>query len=507
MEISANVSLLIIALYFGLLITVSFLTNKKSTNKTFFTGDRSSPWYLVAFGMIGASLSGITFISVPGTIYNDGLTYLSIVFGFFVGYLVIIGILLPIYYKLNLTSIYSYLKGRFGNYSYKTGASFFLISRVVGASLRLYLVAEVLDIFIFKPFGIPYYLGIVFTILLIWVYTFKGGIKTIVWTDTLQTASMLIAVGVTIYFIKDALNFSWFELADTAYNSEFFKVVHWKDKGWSNFFIGIINGAFITIVMTGLDQDMMQKNLSCRNLKDAQKNMFWFGTILIPVNLLFLVLGIMLYTYVIENNFLEVIINANQSIEYYISSPDYSSKTLITADKLFPTLAAKGYFPPLLGIVFLIGLIAAAYSSADSALTSLTTSFCVDIIENENNPKTRILVHLGISILLIFVVLYFKQINDDSVIWKVFAWAGLTYGPLLGLFAYGIFTKLKTNDKIVPIIAIGSVILSYLINIYSKSLFLGYQVGFEILLINGAITFTGLFVAKFTYSETLSNKT
>ena len=298
MDISKELSLSIIAIYFAILLLVSYFTNRNSTKQSFFTCDKNSHWFLVAFGMIGASLSGITFISVPGTVHQDGLTYLALVFGFLLGYIFIAFVLLPIYYKLNLTSIYTYLNNRFGKKSYLTGATFFFLSKVVGASLRLYLVAEVLDIFLFQPYGIPYILGILFTIFLIWVYTFKGGIKTIVWTDTLQTASMLLAVGISIYFIKNQLNLSFGELLTTIQESPYTHIIDWKNKSWGSFFLSLLNGALIAIVMTGLDQDMMQKNLTCKNLKDAQKNIISYSVILIPVNLLFLVLGILIYTFV-----------------------------------------------------------------------------------------------------------------------------------------------------------------------------------------------------------------
>ncbi|MFT6715670.1 MAG: SSS family solute:Na+ symporter, partial [Saprospiraceae bacterium] len=301
---STITSLVVIACYFLMLIAISWFSSRKVTDSSFYNGDKSSPWYLVAFGMIGASLSGITFISVPGTVHASGMTYMSIVLGYFLGYLVIIYVLLPLYYKLNLTTIYSYLKGRFGVSTYKTGASFFLLSRIVGASLRLYLVAEVLDVFLFQAIGLPYWLGIVITIALIWVYTFKGGIKTIIWTDTIQTAAMLAAVGITLYFIKESFDFSWIQVIEKVSDSEYAKIVDWKGKGWGSFGLGLVNGAFITIVMTGLDQDMMQKNLTCKSLKDSQKNMFWFSVVLIPVNLIFLALGVLLYEYAIGEGYL-----------------------------------------------------------------------------------------------------------------------------------------------------------------------------------------------------------
>ena len=480
--------------YFLILIAISFLTSGKADNDTFFKGNKSSSWYLVAFGMIGASLSGITFISVPGTVYQNGMTYMAIVLGYFLGYLVIVGILLPLYYKLNLTSIYSYLHQRFGRSSYKTGSLFFLFSRVIGASLRLYLVAEVLDVFLFRHIGLPYWLGIVITIALIWIYTFKGGLKTIIWTDTLQTAAMLTAVLVSFYFIKESLGHTFLETISSITQSKFSHVVHWKGGGWSDFSLGLVNGAFITIVMTGLDQDMMQKNLSCKNLKEAQKNMLWFSTVLIPVNLLFLALGVYLYEYCLQENLL-MVEELQNKLQFSLWNNEHTAITEITTDRLFPSLAAGDYFPASVGIVFLIGLIAAAYSSADSALTSLTTAFCVDILEDEKNARSRKAVHLAISVLLILVILIFKEINDDSIIWKLFTWAGFTYGPLLGLFSFGLFTRFNVKDKWVPVIALISPILTYFIK-ENSSWLLGYEMGFEILPLNGALTFLGLFFIR-----------
>lgn len=493
---NAFTSLTVIGCYFLMLIGISWLSSRKVSSSTFYNGDKSSPWYLVAFGMIGASLSGITFISVPGTVHGSGMTYMSIVLGYFLGYLVIIYLLLPLYYKLNLTTIYSYLKERFGVSTYKTGASFFLISRVVGAALRLYLVAEVLDVFLFQSIGLPYWLGIVITILLIWVYTFKGGIKTIIWTDTIQTAAMLFAVGITFYFIKESFDFSWTQVIAKISDSEYAAIVDWKGKGWGSFAIGLLNGAFITIAMTGLDQDMMQKNLTCKSLGESQKNMFWFSIVLIPINLFFLSLGVLLYEYALGNGYLEIITNEAGKSAFHLLDSTQTISTEISTDRLFPSIAAGHYFPPMLGIVFLVGLIAAAYSSADSALTSLTTSFCVDIIEKEKNTKVRMLVHVGISVLLIFVVLIFKNINNDSIVWELFIWAGYTYGPLLGFYTFGLFTKYKVKDKLVPVVAILCPVICILLKKYSPEIFAGYQLGFEILPINGILTFLGLLSIK-----------
>ncbi|MDT0555114.1 sodium:solute symporter [Patiriisocius hiemis] len=489
--------LILIASYFGVLVLISYLTNKGGTNSDFFTAGKRSPWYLVAFGMIGASLSGVTFVSAPGWVEASSFGYFQVVLGYTVGYAVIGTVLLPLYYKLNLTSIYTYLDGRFGIKSYKTGASFFLLSRIIGASFRLYLVAIVLQEIVFTEMGVPFWVTVTITIALIWLYTFKSGIKTIVWTDTLQTLFMLIAVGVAIYFVSDSLNFngsSLFNFISESDLSQIFFFEDWKSNNY--FFKQFLSGAFIAIVMTGLDQDMMQKNLTCRNLKDAQKNMFWFTIVLTIVNIIFLVLGLLLTVYAQQNG-----IDAHK-------------------DQLFPIIATKSDLGIGLAIFFLLGLIAAAYSSADSALTSLTTSFSIDIlgIEKKYSEKEQVSirkkVHVGFSILLIIVIVVFNYvIGDASVIAKVFKFAGFTYGPLLGLYAFGLFTKWKVKDKLVPVVAISSVILSILINIGSQLyVFLSqntdwekagdiasklyYQVGFEILIINGLITFIGLVLIR-----------
>ena len=477
---SATQILLLIVAYFCVLILISYFTGKEDSNDAFFKANRSAPWYLVAFGMIGASLSGVTFISVPGAVEAKQFGYLQVVFGYFFGYLVIAYVLLPIYYKLNLTSIYTYLKDRFGNTSYKTGSIAFLISRTVGAAFRLFLVAKVLQLLIFDQYNIPFTVTVIITIALIWLYTFKGGIKTIIFTDTLQTLFMLISVVVTIIFLASALDLN--SISDVYSNvkeSAMSKVFFVNDINDAQYFIkSFLAGMFITITMTGLDQDMMQKNLTCKNLKEAQKNMLSFSIVLVFVNILFLALGLMLTQYAAQNG--------------------------ITAkkDDLFPTIAML----PEIGIVtssfFLLGLIAAAYSSADSALTSLTTSFCIDIIELDKKPKesqkhVRKRAHIFISILLVFVIVLFDTIfKDVSVIWELFKAAGYTYGPLLGLFAFGVFTKKQIKDQYVWIIAIVAPIASYVINANSVDLLNGYQIGFEILIINGLLTFLGLILIR-----------
>ena len=462
-----------IAAYFLLLFFISYITGKNDSNDTFFLGNRDSPWFVIAYGMIGTTLSGITFISVPGWVASSQFSYMQMVFGFFCGYFIISRILLPLYYRLELTSIYTYLRDRFGNSSYKTGSSFFLLSRTIGASFRLFLIATVLQFAVFESWNIPFYITVIITISLIWLYTYRSGMKTIIWTDTLQTTFMLSTVIIIAYTLmqKMDLNFSSVIslIGDSDYSKTFF-FDDWTDKKY--FFKQFFSGMFMAIVMTGLDQDQMQKNLSCRNLKDAQKNMTVFSTILIFVDLIFLSLGALLYIY---------------SDTYNIIPPD-------NADMLFPNIALNSGLPIYVGILFIIGIIAAAYSSADSALTSLTTAFCVDIIEFEKQDavqqiKTRKIVHLFMSLVLLGVILVFNAINDQSVIKSLFTVAGYTYGPLLGMFSFGLFTKYQVRDKLVPIICISSPVICYMLNVY-------IPFGFELLILNGFITFVGLLLIK-----------
>ena len=477
--------LLLIAGYFGILLLVSFLTNRGGSNDDFFKAGKQSPWYLVAFGMIGASLSGVTFISVPGAVAETSFSYFQVVLGYTVGYAVIGLVLLPLYYKLNLTSIYSYLDERFGNASYKTGASFFLLSRVVGASFRLYLVAIVLQDLVFDKMqffgqqGVPFWVTVTITILLIWLYTFKSGIKTIVWTDTLQTLFMLIALGVGIYYVSEGLGIGGSNIINTIAESDLSQIFFFDDYKSGQYFIKqFISGAFIAIVMTGLDQDMMQKNLTCRNLKDAQKNMFWFTIVLTIVNIIFLGLGLLLTLYAQQHG-----IDAQK-------------------DKLFSTIAVDSGLGIGLAVFFLLGLIAAAYSSADSALTSLTTSFSIDILDIEKKHtkagqvKVRKRVHIAMSLLLILVIIFFNYaIGDTSVIVKLFTFAGYTYGPLLGLYAFGLFSKWKVRDHLVPIVAILTPFVGYAISYFSASWF-DFEFGFFILILNGALTYLGLVLIR-----------
>jgi Na+/proline symporter len=491
----------IIAGYFAVLILVSYLTSRRdSDNDAFFLAGRKSPWPLVAIGMIGASLSGVTFISVPGAVgaggVNQAFSYMQVVFGYLLGYLFIALVLLPLYYRLGLTSIYEYLRERIGPQSYKVGAFYFLLSRTIGASFRLFLVAIVLQEFVTGPLGIPFAVTVASAIVLIWLYTFNGGIKTIVYTDALQTICMLMAAGLTVYYVGQALETDLSGMISLIQNSEYGQLFFFEG-GWTdpnNFFKQFLSGALITIVMTGLDQDMMQKNLSMPNFRDAQKNMATFSIVLIFANMLFLALGALLYIYA-----------ANVGLEIPT-----------TSDQLYPTVALR-HLPPVAGIVFVLGLIAAAYSSADSALTALTTSFCVDFLGMKetvatgdaetdaaiaaDNRRKRLMVHIGFSVLLFSVIMAFSLIGDRAVINSLFKAAGYTYGPLLGLFAFGLFTRLKIREQVrigqfnlpaLILVCLGAPIISMFVDYYSEVLLQGFQFGFLILAFNGLLTFLGL---------------
>jgi Na+/proline symporter len=469
--------LTILVIYFAALITISIITSKDADTDTFFTANRQSPWYLVAFGMIGASLSGVTFVSVPGNVGKIGLGYFQVVIGYLVGYWVIIGVLMPLYYKLNLVSIYGYLEQRFNTWSYKTGAFFFLVSRSIGSALRLYLAATVLQLFLFDAWGVPFIVTVATTIALIWVYTFKGGIKTIVYTDTFQTVFLVAAVCITVWQIADRSDLSLVGIIDTIEASNYSRMFYFDDVNSTLFFPKqFFGGMFITITMTGLDQEIMQKNLTCKTLKDAQKNMFWFSFIMAAVTLLFLLLGALLYIYSEKNG---------------LALP-------ASSDALFPTLALNE-LGLLVGVFFLLGITASSYASADSALAGLTTSFCIDFLNFKTKPeaqkrKQKFIVHLGFSLLFLIIIVVFKAVNEKSVIDAVLNIAGYTYGPLLGLFSFGVLTRRQVNDKIVPLICLLSPAISYWISSHSEVWFSGYKIGIEILIINGMITFLGLFL-------------
>ncbi len=493
MTLSPTILIFVILGYFLVLMMVSFVTGRGGDNQSFFTANKSSPWLLVAVGMVGASLSGVSFISIPGVVgaggLNQSFSYMQVVFGYLLGYLVIALVLMPAYYRLGLTSIYEYLEDRFGRVSYRTGAFYFLVSRIIGASLRLFLVSIVLQKFVMDHFGLPFWVTVALAIMLIWIYTYKGGIKTIVWTDTLQTVCMLTAVVLTIKAIMNGMDLGLSDLPATIQRSEYSQMFFFEG-GWpdvNNFFKQFLSGALIAIVMTGLDQDMMQKNLTCKTLGDAQKNIFTFSIVLIFANLLFLSLGALMYIY---SDFIGLAI------------PERT-------DQLYPILALE-HLSPFIGIVFILGLIAAAYSSADSALTSLTTSFCVDFLNfkytdksEEEKKKTRLIVHVGFSILLFFVILIFKALNNDAIINELFVAAGFTYGPLLGLFSFGLMTNRKVRDKYVIWICLAAPIISYILNKNSEQWFNGLKFGFTILALNGLLTFIGLWAI----SETGKTKT
>ena len=482
-----NLILIVFIAYTLLLFLVAHLTSRKSNNNAFFTGNRKSPWFVVAYGMIGASLSGVTFMSVPGGVYSGQFTYFGIVLGYIIGYAVIALILLPLYYKLNLTSIYSYLEIKFGKSSEKTGALLFIISRLIGSAIRMYLVVFVLYEFVFKAWGIPFWVPAVLFIVLILLYTFKGGIKTVVWTDTLQTTFLLLAAAMTVIVILKTQNISFGELMTVSTERGFTKLFE-TDWSHSKFFVKqILSGAFITITMTGLDQDMMQKNLTCKTLRDAQKNVMTSSFIFVLVNVLFLSLGATLIYYAQETGFQ---LPVNES-------------GVVVNDKIFPAVAFS--LGKLTSIIFIIGLIAAGYSSADGTLTALTTTFCFDFlhfdtndrISEENKLKYRKLIHITFALLYLLVIILFKPFHNESLIDKIFEIAGYTYGPLLGLYTFGLFVKnRKPIDKLVPIIAISSPIISYILNHFSKELFFGYQFGFEILIVNGLLTFMGLMLVS-----------
>lgn len=483
---SSTLIVTVIILYFSLLVGISFLTSRKATNDSFFLGERKSPWFLVSFGMIGASLSGVTFLSIPGWVGNvdNQFSYMQMAFGYFFGYLIVAYVLLPLYYRLNLTSIYEYLEQRFGFWSYKTGATFFLVSRLVGSSIRLLLVADVLQAILFSSWGVPFEITVVISVVLIWVYTSRGGIKTIVWTDTLQTVFMLLSVFLTVYLISHALDLpSNKGVIGAVVDSNYSRIFFFDDINSSNHFIKhFLGGVFITVGMTGLDQDMMQKNLSCRNIGDAQKNMITMASVLVVVNLVFLSLGALLYMYAAEH-------------------PEI---TFAKPDLLFSSIAMSEGMGPIVGILFLLGLIAAAYSSADSALTALTTSFSVDFLNIKKRPKERQeglrkMVHIGMSVVVILTIIFLKKNTDSSAIDLLMKFAGFTYGPLIGLFFFGILTKRTIKDRIVPFISLFSTLLTVLLWYYScgspgvekgaPGIFGMYIFGFEIIILNACIIF------------------
>lgn len=484
---SPAIALTILIVYFGILIAISIYTSRGADTNTFFTANKQSPWFLVAFAMIGTSISGVTFISVPGAVGAREFSYFQMVLGYILGYVFIGKVLMPLYYKLNLVSIYTYLDNRLGYWSYKTGSAFFLLSRTLGSAVRLYIAAQVLQLAIYKPLGIPFEVSVFITIALIWVYTFKGGVKTIIITDTLQTTFLISAVALTVYMVASQLNLGFGETVSAISNSDYSQVFFFEN-GWGdfkNFFKQFLSGALITIVMTGLDQDLMQKNLTCKNIGEAQKNMFWFTLTLIFVNILFLALGALLYMYATQKGI------------------EIPKKT----DDLYPMMALEvfgngglGTIGVLVAVTFLIGITAATYASSDSALTALTTSFCIDFMNVEGKPeaeraKIKHYVHIGFSLLFYVVIIIFSYLNSQDVISAIFKIASYTYGPLLGLFAFGLYTKqsLGINDKYVPYVCVLAPVITYFVVQFCETQ-LGYKFVNENLIINGGVTFIGLWL-------------
>lgn len=476
----------ILVAYFGTLMLISHFTGKNADTNAFFTANRQSPWYLVAFGMIGTSLSGVTFISVPGQVASAGFSYYQVVLGYIIGYVFIAQVLMPLYYRLNLVSIYTYLRDRLGPYSYFTGAGFFILSRTLGSAMRLYLASSVLHLFLFEDMGIPFWITAIITLALIWLYTYKGGVKTIVWTDTFQTVFLVSSVIICTIIIINKLDMSSEALGNALSDTGFSTMFRFSDINAKNHFLKhFFGGAFIAIAMTGLDQDLMQKNLTCKNIGDAQKNMYSFTTILVIVNLLFLILGALLYIY---------------NSKFHVIPVDAAGKVTIPPDHVFPTLALKE-FGLLAGIFFLLGIIASSFASADSALTALTTSFCIDFLpfakyDEKQKNTAKNWVHIGFSAVFFLIIVISQRFADQSLIDLILKLAGYTYGPLLGLFMFGILFKRGIKDRLVPLVCLVSPVICYILDINSKTWFDGYIFGFEILILNGTLTLAGLLLVS-----------
>ena len=465
--------LITILVYFALLMLFSRLTSRRADNDTFYRGNRQSPWYMVAFGMVGASISGVTFVSVPGMVLHSDMTYLQTCLGFILGYVAVAFILLPVYYRMNLTTIYTYLQNRLGRRSYKTGAWFFLLSKMTGAAARFYVVCIILQRFVLDALGIPFALTVVCMVALIWLYTRRGGIKTLVWTDTLQTTCMFTALLLIIWQVVQALGLSPAEAVTAIANdshSRIFVMDDWVSR--QNFWKQFLSGIFIVIVMTGLDQDMMQKNLTCKSLREAQKDMCTYGVAFVPANLLFLSLGVLL-----------TLLAARQGT----ALPQ-------AGDGLLPMVAASGLLGNVVLVLFTLGIVAASFSSADSALTALTTSYCVDIRERKGDEGLRKRAHVGVAVVFAAFILLFRLLNSSSIIDAIYVMCSYTYGPLLGLFAYGLLTRQKTNDRYVPYIAVASPLLCFALD-WLTSHYMGYKFGYELLMLNGLLTFAGLWMA------------
>ena len=463
-----------ILVYFCILLVFSRFTSRRATNSTFYRADRRSPWYMVAFGMIGASISGITFVSVPGMAVKTGMTYLQMCFGFIFGYLIVAFVLLPVYYRLNLTTIYTYLQTRLGRRAYKTGSSFFLLSKLIGAAVRFYVVCIILQRFVLDQLGIPFLVTVVFMVGLIWLYTRKGGIKTLVWTDSFQTLCMFLALILIIFHVMTALHLNLNQAVTAIANDSHSRVFIWQD--WTskqNFWKMFLSGIFIVIVMTGLDQDMMQKHLTCKSLREAQKDMCSYGLAFVPANLLFLSLGILL-----------MMLSHREGIAIPCATDD-----------LLPMFAATGSLGSLVIVLFTIGIVAASFSSADSAMTALTTTWCVDIMEKKDDERLRKRTHLGFALLFVVFILAFKALNSTSVIDAIYIICSYTYGPLLGLFAFGLFTRWQVKDRYVPYIAIISPVICFAIETITRQT-TGYEFGYELLMVNGLLTFVGLYLCR-----------
>jgi Na+/proline symporter len=497
-ELTPALILLIIAAYFAVLIGIAWYTSRNDdSNEGFFTAHRSLPWYVVAYAMIGTSISGVTFISIPGKVgaggLNQSFSYMQMVFGYLAGYLFIATVLMPLYYRLQLTSIYGYLEQRFGSSAYKTGAGFFILSRTLGSAARMYLAAVVLQALVFGPLGVPFVVTVIGMLALIYLYTYKGGLKTIIWTDTIMTTFFLLALVVTVFAIGSALHLGPIDLFGEVMQGRFGKMFFFDNFATdpNHFIKQFVSGALIAIAMTGLDQDLMQKNLACKNIGEAQKNMFWFCVVIVIINFLFLTLGALLYMY---------------ASTYGIELPAKS-------DQLYALIAFK-YLPAFAAIFFILGLIGSTYASSDSALTALTTSFCIDFLQFEKRSKAaqgdlkiekrlkreRTLTHLGFSVAFLLLILLLHKWNDDAVINLIFRIAGYTYGPLLGLFMFGLFTKIPIRDKYIPIVCIAAPFITYQLESFAK-LELKADLGFLIILINGLITFVGLLLLIDTFKS------
>ncbi|KAA6334802.1 sodium:solute symporter [termite gut metagenome] len=477
--------LITIAIYFAILFLVSYLAGRKADNEGFFVGNRKSAWYVVAFAMIGSSISGVTYVSVPGMVATNGFAYLQMVLGFVAGQFIIAFVLVPLFYRMNLVSVYEYLGNRFGISSYKTGAWFFFLSKMLGAAVRLFLVCLTLQLLVFNPLGLPFILNVVATVALVWLYTFRGGVKSLIWTDSLKTFCLIVSVILCIYYIASDLHVSLSGMIKTITDSDLSRLFFFDDVNDKRFFFKqFFAGVFTMIAMTGLDQDMMQRNLSCKNFKDSQKNMITSGISQFFIILLFLMLGVLLYTY------------AGQS---GLFTPQDIAAGSIKSDEVFPMIAVGSYFPVIVGVLFIVGLISSAYAAAGSALTALTTSFTVDVLGIKNKGEAEIVkirkrVHIGMAAVMGLVIVIFNLLNNTSVIDAVYILASYTYGPILGLFAFGIFMKTQVRDRYIPLVAIVSPILCFILQRNSKAWFGGYEFSYELLIFNALFTFVGLWL-------------